>query len=177
MPAKGHSKYKERPCITCGKLLTPRQKWSGGKYCSLDCREIPGRPQRGKIDYICKHCGKHFQDRRHGQRQGRIYCSTRCKNLALPGNRTFVDKLGYVVYCRDGQRALQHRRVMETMLGRKLLKHETVHHKNGIRNDNRPENLELWSGRHGRGQRVSDLKHHIQDTACPIRGAVLSLGC
>ena len=45
---------------------------------------------------------------------------------------------------------------MEEIIGRPLEKHENVHHKNGNRADNRPENLELWSTYQPKGQRIED---------------------
>lgn len=59
---------------------------------------------------------------------------------------------------RDGvtRNIFEHRVVMEEMIGRPLLKHENVHHKNGDRSDNRRSNLELWSTKQPPGQRVSD---------------------
>lgn len=71
-----------------------------------------------------------------------------------------IDSSGYVVHQRivDGKRLRikEHRAVMEQVLGRALLPTETVHHKNGNRADNRPENLEVWVSRHPKGARVQD---------------------
>jgi predicted DNA-binding protein YlxM (UPF0122 family) len=45
--------------------------------------------------------------------------------------------------CKEGY-IMEHRLVMEKKLDRHLTEEEVVHHKNGIRNDNRPSNLELF---------------------------------
>lgn len=84
--------------------------------------------------------------------------------------RPFVNSYGYVgVPCADGKNRMQHRLIMAELLGRELLKSETVHHKNGMRADNRLKrghelggcpstccNLDLWSHMQPKGQRVAD---------------------
>jgi len=54
------------------------------------------------------------------------------------------------------RRLPEHRYIMEQALGRELYADETVHHINGVRHDNRIENLELWSRSQPSGQRVAD---------------------
>jgi hypothetical protein len=50
----------------------------------------------------------------------------------------------------------EHISVMEAVLGRYLLDGETVHHINGVKDDNRPANHELWIRPQPSGIRASD---------------------
>lgn len=87
------------------------------------------------------------------------------KRVRIGVGATKKNKYGYVLEflpnhpsARESDRwVMQHRRVMSDHLGRPMAKHENVHHINGIRDDNRIENLELWVVRQPAGQRVEDL--------------------
>lgn len=91
-------------------------------------------------------------------------CSTHYSRLRRYGDPCFVPsrrrvektKNGYRTKRMDGVNYQEHTWVMMQKIGRNLLPDETVHHMNGERDDNRPENLELWDQSHPPGQRVKD---------------------
>lgn len=92
-----------------------------------------------------------------------------------PIGTVVTDQYGYTrIKTEDGWKA-GHRHVMESHLGRLLEPGENVHHINGVRNDNRIENLELWYVPQTRGQRVEDLLHYmVSYHADALRAAMAS---
>jgi hypothetical protein len=151
--------------------------------------EPPGQNRTRGLVLTCHRCDEQFVCRNLGKNRIRTHCSRKCyaackkdglhdnpyrikrgaENHRWKGGR--VVRRGYVhIFMPDHPSiagrgttrhyVLEHRLVMEQMLGRLLLPRETVHHKNGVTDDNRPENLELWTLRgQPAGQRVEEAKH------------------
>lgn len=113
--------------------------------CHAGCGEFPRRRHYvgGPFDYGQKYCTHECYAQRSVRKN---------KNLG----KGHITAEGYHRVKRDGKNVSVHRIVMEGVLGRPLAVNENVHHLNGNRTDNRPENLELWVKTQPCGQRVQD---------------------
>lgn len=121
---------------------------------------------RSLVQITCAECGNSFQRERWYVANRAIKhpggwvccsCSTAARNRARAfpiGTEVPDDRSGYSrIKTTDGWMR-RNRYVLEQALGRKLLPKEVAHHKNGIKPDDRPENLEVKET----GQHTSD--HH-----------------
>lgn len=129
-----------------------------------------------KHSYYCKTCDRQSNKGAVARARARtaIPCLKQCGKLVKPEGKTgmchlclnksklntgkgYKTKKKYIMKRKDGKAIAEHRIVMEEFLGRDLTKGENVHHINGVRDDNRIENLELWVSHQPSGQRVEDL--------------------
>ena len=137
-----------KTCSKCGerKQLSDFHKHTTAKDGRRpDCKLCVKERQRASFDPGLCACGK-----------PKTRISVRCAACAKRVSDWHPAKDGYIIRNVNNKQVFQHREVMEKHLGRALLPHETVHHKNGQRSDNRIENLELWSKSQPSGQRVED---------------------
>lgn len=136
------ARTRNRTCELCGAECEP-----GNRFCSYACANEAARAVRAKT--VCQHCGTEFTAKASLKRK---YCSRSCSSRArnaapgaiVPIGTTRMEGGGYIMIKTEGGWQQQHRQVMEEALGRPLHPRERIHHRNGVRHDNRPENLELW---------------------------------
>lgn len=118
-----------------------------GNYCIIEAANVLSGGTRS-----CGCLRKAYTDSMHGE-----------GHPGWKGGRTF-DTNGYVRLwmpqhpnAYSDKTVLEHIYVMSEFLGRPLRKGENVHHRNGVKADNRIENLELWVKSQPAGQRVEDM--------------------
>lgn len=158
-------------CEQCGAMVTrgrtPATMRNGPpRFCSQACnsasRAGTGKGRRVTHRFACDFCGKAVETYRGAQASKGAaprFCGLDClgkaqrgsSNPSYSGGRVPLNT-GYVVVLAPWHPhadvrgyVLEHRFVMEQMIGRWLTPDEVVHHENEVRGDNIPRNLRLFA--------------------------------
>lgn len=116
-------------------------KWMPQQCRTADCQNVALSPRSRHGKGRCVSC--YLREWLDSYQAGQVLAKRNPQGYEYVG----VNKQNYLV----------HRLVMERTLGRPLMPFESPHHKNGVRHDNVPANLELWTKPQPAGQRPEDL--------------------
>lgn len=159
--------WQRDPVLPCAgpECIRPSQKLGlcGGHYAQyrrgVELRPIRARAtcRYGPCDRIASGlglCSGHYQQEKRGRPLGPLWDRQSRARVVADGYILIMErdhpnarKSGYI---------FEHVKVMSDILGRPLIDDENVHHRNGVKDDNRASNLELWSSSQPPGQRVAD---------------------
>jgi hypothetical protein len=156
---RGRGKIVWAACPGCGK-----ERWTPAKKTEQFCRTCMGKEASRSVVVWRKskkhrencRCSTCYKPDQHGE-NGPTWNGGKTKVGKYIGVLLLPDDPFYEMGDKKNHYVLEHRLVMAKKIGRPLKRYETVHHKNGNPIDNRVENLELWVGNHGKGQRVEDI--------------------
>lgn len=156
-------------CRTCERRLPETEYYRNGKYIRSECKRCYTERRRLNSTRQCVDCSETI-----GRKNLRC---RRCDSAVRRGTGSFrMSADGYMVKAvkekgKPTKWIREHRFVMENHLGRPLLPTEHVHHINGVRHDNRIENLELWTTSHPAGQRIEDVLAWCDEMIKQYRGS------
>lgn len=135
-------------CIVCNKaFIVKPSHFHKRTSCSLSCMAVFKRGKPNKSKGILRPNNQPSGEHAHRWKGGRI-----------------LETGGYFAIRIGRSYVKEHRYVMEQLIGRKLLSNEIVHHKNEIKTDNRPENLEIMDrGEHVRMHKIEQHAAGVYD--------------
>lgn len=138
-----------RSCDQCHLPFEIRFPSEKRRYCSAKCKRAAFASRSNIMTKKCHVCAKEFVVKAYRAETAR-YCSVRCRSSDQEHCADVAKKSGDTMrgrglgsgYVKEGGRH-QHRVVAERVLGRPLLPGEIVHHKDEVKSNNDPNNLEV----------------------------------